>query len=42
MSVIAVPNRRYPPADDALALADVTLFSLQELSADGVATLADR
>jgi hypothetical protein len=34
MRVIAVPNRRFPPAADALALADVVLDSLGELSVD--------
>ena len=33
MRVIAVPDGRYPPSDDALALADVTLASLDELDA---------
>ena len=42
MRVIAIPNRRYPPAEDALALADVTLTSLQELTVDAVTDLADR
>jgi HAD superfamily hydrolase (TIGR01509 family) len=32
MRVIAIPNTRYPPADDALALADVTLASLAGLT----------
>ena len=31
MRVIAIPNRRYPPPDDALALADVVLASIDEL-----------
>jgi HAD superfamily hydrolase (TIGR01509 family) len=31
MRVLAYPNRRYPPAADALALADVVLGSLDEL-----------
>jgi HAD superfamily hydrolase (TIGR01509 family) len=31
MRVIAIPNRRYPPAEDALALADVALASIYEL-----------
>ncbi len=33
MRVIAIPNRRYPPSDDALALADVVLASIDELEA---------
>jgi hypothetical protein len=37
MRVIAIPNRRYPPPADALALADVVLDSLAELDADAVA-----
>jgi len=32
MRVIAIPNRRYPPPADALALADVVLDSLAELT----------
>ena len=32
MRVVAIPNRRYPPADDALALANVLLNSLEELT----------
>jgi HAD superfamily hydrolase (TIGR01509 family) len=31
MRVVAVPNRRYPPAEDALAGADVVIGSLPEL-----------
>jgi HAD superfamily hydrolase (TIGR01509 family) len=31
MTVVAVPNRRYPPPDEVLALADVVLQSLKEL-----------
>jgi HAD superfamily hydrolase (TIGR01509 family) len=31
MRVVAIPNRRYPPPPDALALADVVLASLSEL-----------
>jgi HAD superfamily hydrolase (TIGR01509 family) len=42
MHVIAIPNGRYPPADEALALADVTLSSLRELTVDVVTGLADR
>jgi HAD superfamily hydrolase (TIGR01509 family) len=36
MRVIAIPNRRYPPAEDALALADVVLDSLAELTTEVV------
>jgi HAD superfamily hydrolase (TIGR01509 family) len=36
MRVIAIPNRRYPPAGDALALADVRLASIGELTDDVV------
>ena len=32
MRVIAFPNAHYPPAPDALALADVVLTSLEELT----------
>jgi HAD superfamily hydrolase (TIGR01509 family) len=34
MRVVAIPNRRYPPPGDALALADVVLRSIDELEAD--------
>jgi HAD superfamily hydrolase (TIGR01509 family) len=36
MRVIAIPNRRYPPDDDALELADVVIASIRELSPDVV------
>ena len=32
MHVIAIPNARYPPAEDALALVDVTLGSISDLT----------
>jgi hypothetical protein len=32
MRVIAIPNPHFPPGEDALALADVTLGSLAELT----------
>ena len=32
MRVVAIPNRRYPPPDDALALADFVLGSVDDLS----------
>ena len=34
MRVIAVPNRDFPPDADALALADVVLSDLSELTVD--------
>ena len=40
MAVVAVPNRGYPPADDALELADLTLDSLDELSVERVESLS--
>jgi len=40
MIVIAIPNREFPPASDALALAAVTLQSLTELTPELVRTLA--
>jgi hypothetical protein len=33
MRVIAIPNTRYPPAEDVLGLADVRLPSLAGLTA---------
>ena len=32
MRVVAIPNASYPPGDEALALADVTIRSLAELT----------
>jgi HAD superfamily hydrolase (TIGR01509 family) len=37
MRVVAIPNAHYPPAADALALADVVLGSVSELDAAAVA-----
>jgi HAD superfamily hydrolase (TIGR01509 family) len=37
MRVLAIPNPRYPPPEDALALADVALKSLDELTPERVA-----
>jgi HAD superfamily hydrolase (TIGR01509 family) len=37
MRVIAIPNQHYPPGEQALALADVTLSSLAELTPSIVA-----
>jgi len=37
MRVIAIPNQHYPPGEEALALADVTLSSLAELTPSIVA-----
>jgi len=39
MRVVAVPNRAYPPADDALALAGVVLDGVAELTPSVVASL---
>ncbi|MEA2448704.1 MAG: hypothetical protein QOG63_636 [Thermoleophilaceae bacterium] len=36
MRVIAVPDPRYPPSDEALAVADVTLGSLDELTPEAI------
>lgn len=41
MRVIAVPHDAFPPADDALALADVVVDGLDEVTVDLVAGLAD-
>ncbi len=32
MLVVAVPDRHYPPDEESLALADVSLDSIRELS----------
>jgi HAD superfamily hydrolase (TIGR01509 family) len=34
MHVVAIPNRAFPPPDDALALADIVLDSIEELDPD--------
>jgi len=36
MRVLAIPNRHYSPSDDALALVDVVLRSLDELTPERV------
>ncbi len=36
MRVVAIPNRRYPPPEDALALADVVLDSIHDLDVEAV------
>jgi HAD superfamily hydrolase (TIGR01509 family) len=36
LRVVAIPNRRYPPTEDALGLADVVLGSLAELTPGAV------
>jgi HAD superfamily hydrolase (TIGR01509 family) len=40
MRVLALPNAHYPPAPDALALADVVLASLDHLTAAAVSDVA--
>lgn len=40
MAVIAIPNREFPPAEDALALADVVLGSIGELGPGALADLS--
>jgi HAD superfamily hydrolase (TIGR01509 family) len=37
MRVVAIPNEVFPPAEDALALADVVLASLDELTVEALA-----
>jgi HAD superfamily hydrolase (TIGR01509 family) len=39
MRVVAIPNRRFPPGDDALARADVVLDSLDDLTPETVSRL---
>ncbi len=39
MAVIAIPNRDYPPAEDALGLAEAVLTSLEQLDAATVEAL---
>ncbi len=40
MRVVAIPNRRYPPAAEAVALADVVLESVAELTVEAVTARA--
>jgi len=42
MLVVALPNREFPPSEDALALADVVLGSLDELTPAAIAGALDR
>jgi beta-phosphoglucomutase-like phosphatase (HAD superfamily) len=42
MVVIAIPNREFPPSEDALALADLALRSLDELTPDAILGAVDR
>jgi HAD superfamily hydrolase (TIGR01509 family) len=42
MHVIAIPNLHFPPPDDALALADPVLKSLDELTPDAVESASSR
>ena len=41
MRVVAIPNRVFPPSDEALALADVVLESLDELTVAGLTPADD-
>jgi hypothetical protein len=36
MRVVAIPNATYPPDEEALELADVTIPSLEELTAERI------
>jgi beta-phosphoglucomutase-like phosphatase (HAD superfamily) len=40
LRVLALPNAHYPPAPDALALADAVLSSPRELTVEAVAAVA--
>jgi HAD superfamily hydrolase (TIGR01509 family) len=42
MLVVAIPNLHFPPGEDALALADIRLESLAELSPDVVESTSSR
>jgi HAD superfamily hydrolase (TIGR01509 family) len=42
MTVIAIPHPTYPPQPDALALADVTLDSLTELTMERISMVPER
>jgi HAD superfamily hydrolase (TIGR01509 family) len=41
MVVVAIPNREFPPAEDALALAGLVLDSLDELTPDALLAAVD-
>jgi HAD superfamily hydrolase (TIGR01509 family) len=41
MRVIAIPNRRYPPSPDALALADSVLNSLTDLTVEAIEAVTE-
>jgi HAD superfamily hydrolase (TIGR01509 family) len=42
MRVVGIPNRHFPPSEEALALADVELDSLAELNSDVVESASSR
>jgi HAD superfamily hydrolase (TIGR01509 family) len=42
LGVIAVPNAAFPPAEDALALADVVVHSLDDITPELVTSVAQR
>jgi HAD superfamily hydrolase (TIGR01509 family) len=42
MAVVAIPNRAFPPSDEALAAADVVLGSISELTAEVIDSLRPR
>ena len=42
MRVIAIPNAHFPPGDETLAIADVVLESLEELTPSGVESASSR
>ena len=39
MHTIAIPNPNFPPGEDALALADLVLDSIADLTVDAVESL---
>jgi HAD superfamily hydrolase (TIGR01509 family) len=42
LGVLAVPNAAFPPSEDALALADVVVYSLDEITLELVASMGHR
>ena len=42
MLVIAIPNREFPPTEDALALAELVVGSLDELTPEAIIGAVDR
>ncbi len=42
MHVVAIPNRAFPPSEDAVALAELVIHSLDELTPEAIVDAVDR